>query len=220
MGKTLQGPASSKPTACSSARSRLLQPGDRSCLGALRAWHHLCRCPSPAGRVPPRKENGPACVCVCVSPLSGPPKISALLGTCELEIHISVTGQERGIGVESWGIKWHPQPSLGAACTTREQLPPKSWFVWAMGQPYYPQAAGSVQLVEDGREGRGHKPMPQGRNTARGTRQEWRPSAATPVPLLPSPHSSFLRPYLIIQKKLGNLLLCREQQAAPQGSLK
>lgn len=63
---------------------------------------------------------------VCVSPLSGPPKISASLGTCELEIHISVTGQERGIRVKSWGMKWHPWPSLGAACTTREQLPPKS----------------------------------------------------------------------------------------------
>lgn len=38
-------------------------------------------------------------VCVGgVSPLCVPPKISALPGTCELEIHISVTGQERGIG--------------------------------------------------------------------------------------------------------------------------
>lgn len=33
-------------------------------------------------------------------------------------------------------------------------------------------------------------------------------------------HSSFLRPYLTIQRKLGNLLLGREQQAAPQGLLK
>lgn len=37
---------------------------------------------------------------LCLSPLFGPPMISVSLGTCELEIHISVTEQERGIGAE------------------------------------------------------------------------------------------------------------------------
>lgn len=37
-----------------------------------------------------------------VSPLSGLPKTSAWPGTYELESHISVTGQERAIGVEGW----------------------------------------------------------------------------------------------------------------------
>jgi len=49
-----------------------------------------------------------------------------------------------------------------------------SWFVWAMGQPYYSQAAGCVLLKEDsGREGRGHKPMPKGRDTDKSEGQDW-----------------------------------------------
>lgn len=44
---------------------------------------------SAAGQVLPSREKH---VHLFLSPLSGPPKISVLLGTCELEIHISVTG--------------------------------------------------------------------------------------------------------------------------------
>ena len=111
------------PTACRLAWSRLLQARGPQ-LSQSPRQSLVCRhgSQSPAGQVPRRKENES----MCVSPLSGPPKISALLETCELEIHISVTGQERATAVESWGMKWHPRPSLGAACTTREQLPPKS----------------------------------------------------------------------------------------------
>lgn len=53
-----------------------------------------------------------------------------------------------------------------------------------MGQPYYPQAAGSVKFVE----GHGREPMPQGRSTARGTSPVLLPlSQCCPCHLLCSP---------------------------------
>lgn len=81
--------------------------------------------PLPQQVSEPRFPSGRRAV-VCVSPPSDPPKTSSSFGTCELEIHISVTRQERGIEVQSWGMKWHPQTSLGAACITRTQLSPRS----------------------------------------------------------------------------------------------
>lgn len=162
-------------------------------------------------------------MCVCVSPLSGPPEISASLGTCELEIHISVTGQERGRVVESWGMKWYPQPSLGAAGTTREQLPPKSTLglsgPWDSPTTHRKQALYNLWRRMGERKG-GTSQCPRAGIQLEGRDWSGGPmlpplSHCCPCHLLCSPHSSFLRSYLIIQKKLGNLLLGREQQAAP-----
>lgn len=106
-----------------------------------------------------------------VSPLSGFPKTSALPGTYELESHISVTGQEKAIGVESSVNELASTASPGSSLYHQRASITQihSWFVWAKGQSYCIQAAGFVwKRMRDGRE---HKTMPQGMTQSE--RQDW-----------------------------------------------
>lgn len=120
-------------------------------------------------------------------------------------------------------MNWHPQPSLGAACTTREHLSPKS-TLGLSGQGTTQLHTGSRLCVKEGeREGRGTRQCPRAGHNQRDKTGVEAPCCHPCSDAALAICSALLREAsldLILSYRRNFEHLSWAERTAPQGSLK